>query len=132
MKKKDASWVSYEKDEVEALVAKMAKEGTGPAKIGLILRDQYGIPDVRQFDVKIGKIVQEETNPEVPADLHSLLSQAVSVHAHMAGNKKDKNGRHALDNIESKVRRLGKYYIRKKRLPSDWKYSLQKAKLIVK
>ena len=33
---------------------------------------------------------------------------------------------------ESKIRRLGKYYARTGKLPSDWKYSLDKARLLVK
>ena len=131
-KRKGASWVTYEPDEIQVLIGKMAKEGMTPSMIGLQLRDKYGIPDVRQFKIKVSKVVQKEAPKEVPEDMFSLLEQAVSLHGHLSKNKKDGKARHALDGIESKIRSLVKYYVRRKRLPADWKYSLEKAKLLVK
>ena len=40
-------WVDYSKDEVTGFVENLAKEGKAEAEIGLILRDQYGIPSVK-------------------------------------------------------------------------------------
>ena len=47
VEKKLPSWVTYKGDEVELIVAKLAKEGKSPSQIGLFLRDSYGIPDAR-------------------------------------------------------------------------------------
>lgn len=131
-KKKTATWVTYEPDEMEALISKMAKEGMTAAQIGLKLRDTYGIPDVRQAGIKVSRIARREAPKAIPEDMYSLLEQAVNLHVHLAKSKKDGKARHAVDTIESKIRRLGKYYVRRKRLPADWKYSLEKAKLLVK
>jgi len=129
---KKADWVPFDKEEVEKLIAKLVKEGNSAALVGQILRDQYGIPDVSQFDIKIGDIVQKEKPREVPEDMFNILSQVVNLHAHMDDNKKDAKGRHSLDKMESKVRRLGKYYKRNGKLPEDWSYSIEKARLLVK
>ena len=131
-KKKKAEWVPFDKEEIEKLVVKLVKEGHSSAKIGLILRDQYGIPDVSQFGVKIGAIVDKEQGREVPEDMFNILKQAVNLYSHMGTNKKDSKARHSLDKMESKVRRLAKYYRKTKRLPADWEYTIEKAKLLVK
>ena len=49
----------------------------------------------------------------------------------MKKNKKDSTSKRGLELIESRIRRLGKYYIRKKKMPEEWKYNPEKAKLLV-
>jgi small subunit ribosomal protein S15 len=131
-KKKKAEWVPFDKEEIEKLIAKLVKEGHSSAKAGVILRDQYGIPDVSQFGVKIGPIANKEQPREVPEDMFNLLSQAVNLHTHLGTNKKDSKARHSFDKMESKIRRLAKYYRKTKRLPAEWEYTIEKAKLLVK
>ena len=46
------SWVSYNGSEVEALVVKLSKQGLSTSKIGLVLRDSYGVPDVEKITKK--------------------------------------------------------------------------------
>lgn len=130
--KKRHAWLMYDKDEIKELILKLAREDKTNAQIGLILRDQYGIPDVRALGMKISKITEKEVKKEVPEDLYSLLEQAVNLHKHLQQNKKDAKAIHGLELVESKIRRLGKYYARTGKLPSDWKYSIDRAKLLVK
>jgi small subunit ribosomal protein S15 len=125
-------WLSYDKEEVEKIVAKLAKEGKPSAQIGLILRDQYGIPDIRVFNTRVTKIMEKSARKEVPEDLYNLLSKAVLLHRHRASHKADAKATHGLELLESKIRRLGKYYARTGRLPRDWKYSIEQARLLVK
>ena len=128
---KRAEWVTYEKDEIEALVAKLAKDGNSSAMIGQLLRDQYGIPDVRKYGIRVSRVAHAAVPREIPEDMLDLLRQAVNLHRHLAEKKKDSKGRHSLDRIESKIRRLAKFYVREKKLPKDWTYSIEKAKMIV-
>ncbi len=128
-KKIKLDWLIYDKDEIENLIIKLAKEGETSAKIGIILRDQYGIPDVRQFGIRVSKLVPKK---EVPEDMYNLLVKAVNLHKHMSSSKKDTKAKHGLELMESKIRRMGKYYSRTGKLPKDWKYSIDKAKLLVK
>jgi len=130
--KKKADWVPFDKDEVEKLIAKLVKEGNSAALVGQILKDQYGIPNVSQFDIKIGEVVDKEKPREIPEDMFNIMRHAVNLHAHMDDNHKDANARHSLDKMESRVRRLGKYYKRNGKLPEDWSYSIEKARLLVK
>jgi len=135
--KKAAPWVRYKPKEIEEIVAKLAKKGYSSAMIGTILRDQYGIPSTR---IKIGgagkkltKIMKEQNlYPDLPEDLFNLMKKAVNLRKHLEKNKKDYTSARGLELTESKIRRLAKYYIRKKILPSEWKYDPERAKLIVR
>ena len=125
-------WVRYKKNEVEELVIKFAKEGHSSSKIGLILRDQFGIPSVK---IMIGKDISDimkenKFYPEIPEDLLNLLKQAVNLREHLGKNKKDYTSKRGLELLESKIRRLGKYYDKKGILPG-WKYKPEQAKLII-
>ncbi len=126
-------WLQYDKLEAEKIVVKLAKEGYGPEMIGLILRDQYGIPDIRIYDERITSILKKNNLlPEIPSDLFSLLKRAVNLRKHLEKNKKDSTSKRGLELIESKIRRLVKYYRRVGKLPENWKYNPEKAKLLVR
>lgn len=126
-------WVKFKKKEVEDLVLKLAKERHNSAVIGSILRDQYGIPDVKAVTGKtIVKVMKDnKTYPEMPEDLMSLLKKAVNIREHLDRNKADRLSQRGLENLESKIRRLGKYYSKKGILPRNWEYNFEDAKLIV-
>ena len=124
-------WLIYDKNEVEKLILKMAKEGKSSSQIGIVLRDQYGVPDSRVFGLRVRRVIEAQTKAEVPEDLYNLMKQAVLLHRHMAENKKDSKAKHGLELMESKIRRLTKYYRNKGRLPEKWAYTIDKAKLIV-
>lgn len=131
--KEKPEWVNYEKEEVEKLILKLAQGGRSKSHIGLMLRDQYGIPDVKVFGITIGKVLaKEKIGGEIPEDLYNIMKKAVVMHNHLGKNKKDKKGIHTLQLIESRARKLGRYYSSIGRLPSDWRYDINKAKLIVK
>ena len=126
-------WVKYSKKEVQDLIVKLAKEGHSSAAIGLILRDQYGIPDVKAItNKKISQILKEKgLYPEIPEDLLNLMKRAVRLREHLEKHKKDLHSRRGLQNMESKIRRRATYYIREGVLPKNWKYDPEKAKILV-
>ncbi len=128
-----AKWVTYKDKEVERLVLKLRKDGLRSSDIGRILRDQYGIPSVKSITGKTITKILEENNllPEIPEDLLNLLKKAVNLRDHLAKNKKDYTSKHGLELLESKIRRLIKYYIKTKKLPKDFKYEPERAKLLV-
>ncbi len=131
--KKSAPWMKMKGTELEKIVVELAKKGNPSAKIGLILRDEYGIPTVRLNKTRISEILKKhDAYPKMPDDIFNLIRKAVNLHAHMAKNKKDYTSKRGLELTESKIRRLGKFYIRKGELPAKWKYDLEKARLLVK
>lgn len=126
-------WVTLKPKEVETLIVKYAKEGNTASKIGIIMRDKYGIPDVKTM---IKKSITEvlagnELNKEVPEDLLALIRKAVFLRKHMEANHKDMPGKRGLELTESKIRRLAKYYIRSGKLDSSWRYDPNKVKILV-
>jgi len=127
------AWVQYTPKEVEQLVIKLAKDGNPPEKIGLILRDSYGIPSVKLITGKrVTEILREnKLGPEIPSDLFHLLKKAVRLHEHLAVHKKDLHNMRGLQQVEMKIHRLVKYYKRKGILPKDWIYTPERAKVIV-
>ncbi|EHP88586.1 30S ribosomal protein S15 [Methanotorris formicicus] len=133
MRKEVPEWVTLKPEEVEELVVKLAKEGYQSAMIGMILRDNYGIPDVKLITgKKISKIMKENgIYPEVPEDLLNLMRRAVNLRNHLEQNPKDLHSKRGLQLIESKIRRLVKYYKEKGVLPMDWRYTPEKARLLV-
>ncbi len=131
--RKKALWVTLEAEEVEKLIQKLAKEGLSNALIGLTLRDQYGVPDVRAFNLRVAKVANKLRKEQaVPDDMYSLIKKAVNLHKHMDANKGDTNSKHGLELLESKIRRLGKYYSREGVIQKGWKYNIENAKLIAR
>jgi len=122
--KRPPSWCKYTPEEVEALVIKLAKDGHPPSKIGIILRDQYGIPLVKPITgKKITQILKEAgLAPPIPEDLEALIRRADNLYKHLEKHRKDIHNRRALQLIESKIHRLSDYYKRRGVLPPDWKY----------
>lgn len=127
-------WVEYSAPEVEKLIIKMGKEGVHPARIGLILRDQYGVPSVRNLTGKsVTQILREGgVKVDYPADLLDLIKRAVRMRKHLESHGKDVHNRVKLSHVESKIRRLVRYYTRTGALPKDWKYDPETAALLVK
>jgi len=132
--KRIAPWVDYKPDEIISLVIKYAKQGYSTARIGLILRDTHGIPSVRLLTGKSIEEIMRENNlyPEIPEDLLNLMRKAVRLRKHLEKHKKDSSSKHGLELLESKIRRLVKYYTRVGKLPSNWKYDPERARLLVR
>ncbi len=128
------SWVPLNATEIEDLVAKLAKDGMTSAKIGLVLRDQYGVPNVKLATGKNVTLIMEEKGvaSNLPEDLSNLMRRAIDLNVHLKENRGDISNRRGLNMIEAKIRRLERYYKRIGTLPADWKYSLSNAELMLK
>lgn len=129
---KPKSWVRYSPKEIEALIIKLGKTGKRASEIGLILRDSYGVPDVKIItNKKITRILEDnKITSELPEDLSSLIRRQTELEKHILGNHKDRVARRGLQLTESKINRLVKYYKSTERLPENWKYDKEKAKLL--
>ena len=118
------SW-SLKPEEIEEKIIKLAEEGKPPAMIGLILRDVYGIPDVKAaLGKKLTKVLEEHgMAPEIPEDLSNLIDKRSNLKKHLEKNPKDLHNRRRLQLIEAKIKRLVKYYIKKGKLPEKWSFT---------
>ncbi len=124
-------WVEMSPEEVEEKVVELYKEGYEPSMIGMILRDRYGIPSVRQITgKKLVQILKEKgIKIEIPEDLKALIKRALRVREHLSKHKKDYHNKRGLQLIEAKIHRLVNYYKEKGVLPQDWKYDPEKLKV---
>jgi len=126
-------WVPLNKEEIEEIVVKMARDGATSARIGLTLRDQHAVPDVKLATEKtVSQILEEnDLQPAIPDDLIALIRKAISLQNHLSENKKDVANKRNMQMVESKIRRIVKYYKREGRLAPDWNYSIQTAELLL-
>lgn len=126
-------WLQYSPEQIREFVLKLAKEGRAEAEIGLTLRDQFGIPSVKNATGKRISEILKEGNllSQYPSDLLDLIKKAVRLRRHLQHSKKDLHNKLRLTRTESKIKRLVRYY-RGYRLPANWKYDPQQAALIVK
>jgi small subunit ribosomal protein S15 len=127
------SWIVYTPEEIEEIIVELAKKGYGPSMIGIILRDQFGVPLAKPLlGKKIMRILKERgVSPPLTEDLMVLIRKAVNLRRHLQEHPKDFHAKKGLLDLESKIRRLVKYYKRKGVLPPDWKYSPERARLLV-
>lgn len=133
VRKTPPSWLTIKKDEVEKLVLHLNGQNVTEAQIGLILRDKYGVPDISQVTgKKVQKILKDNgVAPKVPEDLTNLIKKAIGLHKHLDSNVKDLHNKRALQLIESKIRRLVKYYHASGVLPKEWTYSPETAEILI-
>ncbi|ELY23662.1 30S ribosomal protein S15P [Halogeometricum borinquense DSM 11551] len=121
-------WSDVDAEDIESRVVELAEQGHEPSQIGLKLRDEgvkgTPIPDVKlATGKKITAILEEnDAAPELPEDLRNLMERAVRLREHMDENPQDKQNKRALQNTESKIRRLVSYY-QGDELDEDFTYS---------
>ena len=115
------AWVTLSATEIEDIIVKMAKDGNNSAKIGLVLRDQYGVPDVKLATGKTITAIMKEKGvaPALPEDLANLMRRAIDLNVHLKENRGDISNRRGLMLIEAKIRRLERYYKANNVLPAD-------------
>lgn len=129
-------WSDIDDDRIEQYVVDLAEAGHSPSEIGLKLRDEgidgTPIPDVKlATGKKVTEILEErDAAPEIPEDLRNLLAKAVRVRDHVRENGQDHQNKRAVQNVESKVRRIIDYY-RGDKLPEDFAYSYDDAKELI-
>ena len=127
-------WVTYSNEEIEEMILKFNREGKSTSEIGIILRDQYGIPKVKDVTgERITEILKRNNqSSEYPEDLMNLIKRAVNIRDHLNENPKDLHSKRGLTIIESRIRKLSSYYVDEGELPKGWRYDPEEAALLVK
>lgn len=131
IKKIVPGWLKYTAKEAELLVVKYAKEDKKPSQIGMLLRDQYGIPDIKLVTGKSINQILEEKNlkHELPEDFLALIKKSVLIKKHLEENRKDMPAKRGLQLTDSKIRRLAKFYKREGVLDPKWRYNAEQFKM---
>ncbi len=112
---------------------KFAKQGKQPSVVGMIMRDQYGIPDVKKLTGKSITKILEEANFKMamPEDLRALMQKTLELRKHIESHPHDPAPHRSLLRTESEIRKLEKCYKAAKKLPPEWKYEPDRIKLLL-
>ena len=132
--KKAREWVDYSSSEVEQIIVDLANAGMTPAEIGMALRDQYGIPSIKEVTgLTVEKVLGKHgLLSDIPRELLNLIKRSVVLQKHMASNTKDQTAKRGYILTLSKIRRLADYYHSKGKLDKGWRYTPETAALLVK
>ncbi|VVB88113.1 30S ribosomal protein S15 [uncultured archaeon] len=127
------AWSNTNIEEIEKAIVQMANQGKSSSEIGMVLRDRHGVPDATLVTGKkiLGIMKEKNVAPKVPEDIHNLIVKVLELKKHLDRNPKDAHNTRSLNNMESKIRRLAKYYHREGVLPMEWKYSLERAEMLI-
>ena len=132
-RKAPPSWVQISASDLVEQIVKMAKRGQTPSQIGVLLRDQYGIPQVKGVTgSKILRILKVQgLAPSLPEDLYCLIKKAVNIRKHIEKYRADKDGKFRLILVESRIHRLARYYRESKAIAPTWRYQSKKADTLI-
>jgi small subunit ribosomal protein S15 len=101
-------WLKYTEDEVKEIILKLADKGLTSEKIGLVLRDQYGIPKTKIYNIKVGQVMKEK-NKFVEPSILNLQKKAGKIEEHCIKNKQDKKAGRSLIITKAKLKRVKEY-----------------------
>lgn len=104
-------WLKYTEEEVKAIILKLGNKGITSEKIGLILRDQYGIPKVSLYGLKIKQVLEEKEKFEEPT-VKNLKSRLDKIVNHYKKNKGDKKAERSLIITKAKLKKREEYHSR--------------------
>jgi small subunit ribosomal protein S15 len=129
-------WSDVDPEAIEERVVELAEAGHDPSQIGMKLRDEgvdgTPVPDVKlATGKKLTEILEEhDADDDLPEDLRNLMEQAVRLREHMDENPTDHQNKRALQNTESKIRRLVDDY-RGDEVDEEFTYSYDTAKRLL-
>jgi small subunit ribosomal protein S15 len=105
-------WLKYTEEEVKGVILKLANKGLTSEKIGLTLKDQYGIPKTKLFGFKIKEVLDEKGKYE-DESIKNLKARAEKVQAHYKKHKGDKKAELSLTRTKAKLKKREEYRKRK-------------------
>ncbi len=101
-------WLKFSEKDIEAIISKLAKQGLTSEKIGLVLRDTYGIPKAKIYGKKISQILKENKLYK-DANLSNLEKKQQIIKKHIEKNKKDEKSKRALMIVTARIFEHKKY-----------------------
>jgi len=90
-------------------IIKQLSEKHNPSMIGLILRDQYGIPTTKTYGKKLSKYLQE-IGIETKTELKNAEKKVERLKEHLKKNITDRKAKHKLQKAQSRLNITRKYH----------------------
>jgi small subunit ribosomal protein S15 len=110
-------WMKLTDEDINAIVVKLAKQGLTSEKIGLQLRDTYGLPTTRVTGKKLGQILKENNLYE-DSTQSNLEKKEKRVVAHLGKHKQDQRAKRSMIIIRARIAKYEKYKKRKNAEPT--------------
>lgn len=103
-------WLKYTDQEVKEIILKIVEKQPEltSEKIGLILRDNYGIPKTKIYGFSIRKVLKEANKYKNP-DLSNMQTKVAKLEKHVAKNKQDKRTGRALIINKARLKKIEDY-----------------------
>lgn len=101
-------WIKMQEPELKKVILKLS-EKYAPSQIGIVLRDQYGIPTTKVFGKKL-KAYLKELGIERNEDLENAEKKVKKIKEHLKNNITDRNTKHKLQHAQSRLNIIKKYF----------------------
>lgn len=108
------AWLKMSEEELVKVITTLS-EKYQPAQIGLILRDQYGVPTTKVYGKKLGDYLAQIGKTE-NHELKNVEKKVEKIVEHLKKNITDKRSKHHLQKSASKLNAMKKYAARRKAL----------------
>jgi ribosomal protein S15P/S13E len=108
-------WLKYTEEEVKEIILKIVEKSPEltAEKIGLVLRDNYGIPSTRIYGFKISEVLKQAGKYKSP-DMENLKKKVQNIEKHVSKNKQDKRTGRSLIITKAKLKTVGDYLAKNK------------------
>jgi small subunit ribosomal protein S15 len=119
------------KEQINDIIKELWNKGYTPSQIGRELKEKYNIRVKDVLNKKLVRYAIKELNlkQEIPEDLLYLFKKTNKMLKHLELHKKDIVTKKKLEELESRVKSLIKYYKKNKKLPQTFEYSRDIAKM---
>ena len=102
------TWVKMTEPELKKVILELSEKHS-PSQIGIILRDQYGIPTTKVFGKKL-KAYMKELGIERNEDLENAEKKVDNLKEHLKNNITDRKAKHKLQHAQSRLNITKKYF----------------------
>lgn len=102
------TWVKMKEPELKKVIAELAEKNS-PSQIGIILRDQYGIPTTKIFGKKLQSYLKE-LGIDRKETLENAEKKVEAMKEHLKKNITDRKAKHKLQKAQSQLSVVRKYY----------------------
>lgn len=103
-------WLKYTEEEVKQIILRIVEKEPAitSEKIGLILRDNYGIPKTKMYGFSISDVLKEAGKYENP-NQKNLSKKVEKLEKHLSKNKGDKKTGRSLILSKAKLKKVDDY-----------------------
>ena len=102
------TWVKMQEPELKKIIVELL-EKYPPSQIGMVLRDQYGIPTTRIYGRKLKEYLTE-AGIEVNEDLDNAEKKVERMKEHLKSNITDRKAKHKFQGAQARLNITRKYF----------------------